>query len=98
MDMSNGRYAGIGTDAIEDEHGPKVIYLRRRFLPSSDEIAGRRTVEATAMRDRLDLVAASTLGDAFAYWRICDANDAMNPFDLVAECQGQLRIPSDIVS
>ena len=98
MDVNNGRYAGVGTDTMEDESGARVIYLRRRFLPSGEGISGRRTVQAAATPDRLDLVAALTLGDAFAFWRICDANDAMNPFDIVAECAGQLRIPSELTT
>ena len=32
---------------------------------------------------RLDTIAASTIGDAQQFWRLCDANDALNPFDLV---------------
>jgi hypothetical protein len=30
----------------------------------------------------MDTIAASELGDPEAYWRICDANDAMRPDDL----------------
>jgi len=97
MDVTQGRYAGIGTDTFEDEDGTRVLHLRRRILPRGDGIAGRRVFEATHMPERLDLVAALTLGDAFAFWRLCDANDAMNPFDLVAECDGTLRIPSELV-
>jgi nucleoid-associated protein YgaU len=45
--------------------------------------------------DRLDLIAFRTLGDPEIFWRICDANDAMNPFDLVAdgEIGRKLRVP-----
>ena len=43
-------------------------------------------------------VAAQALGDAFQFWRICDANEAMNPFDVVAERAGVLRIPSEFVA
>jgi hypothetical protein len=97
VDVSSGRYAGVETDTITDESGARVIFLCRRFLPFGDAIAGRRTFEATESPYRLDLVAALALGDAFSFWRICDANDAINPFDLVDECAGALRIPSEIV-
>jgi hypothetical protein len=98
MDVNRGRYAGIGTDRIEDETGAYAIYLRRRFLPSGSDIDGSRTFDAAHMPERLDLVAALALGDAFSFWRICDANDAMNPFDVVAESEGgRLRIPSELV-
>jgi nucleoid-associated protein YgaU len=42
--------------------------------------------------DRLDLIAARTLGDPLLFWRIADANDAMNPFDLLT--RRALRIPT----
>ena len=43
--------------------------------------------------ERLDLVAYRTLGDPLQFWRIADANDAVNPFDL-DEPSGQiLRVP-----
>ena len=97
MDDFESRYAAVPRGTIEDESGTRVTYFRRRILPSQAEHAvPRRTVDWTEMPERLDLLAASTLGDAFAFWRICDANDAMNPFDLVAECEGRLEIPSEL--
>ncbi len=43
--------------------------------------------------ERLDQIAARTLGNAEHFWRICDANNAMNPFDLTDEPGRKLRIP-----
>ncbi len=43
--------------------------------------------------DRLDLITAKTLGDPEQFWRVCDANNAMNPFDLTAEPGRTLRVP-----
>jgi hypothetical protein len=43
--------------------------------------------------DRLDLITARTLGDPEHFWRVCDANNAMNPFDLTAEIGRRLRVP-----
>lgn len=78
-----------------DDHGRQIPYLRRRFLPQ-----GRRlplmTEAAAGPGDRLDLIAARTLGDPLLFWRICDANDAMNPFDLLAEQSQPLRVPLPI--
>lgn len=93
MIYKDSRYAGIASDTLD---GPdEVIYLKRRFLPPASEIDATQTLDATGVPPgRLDLVAAHTLGDAFAFWRICDANEAMNPATLVDECAQQLRIPS----
>ena len=43
--------------------------------------------------DRLDTIAARTLGDPEQYWRICDANIASNPPTLTAEPGRVLRVP-----
>jgi len=44
--------------------------------------------------DRLDLIAARTVGAAEQFWRIADANAALNPFDLTAMPGEQVRIPA----
>ena len=76
----------------EDEHGRQVPYLRRRFLPQGQRMP--LLTQADPMPgDRLDLIAARTLGDSQLFWRICDACDAMNPFDLIAEQGRALRVP-----
>jgi hypothetical protein len=50
-------------------------------------------VEVTVTQgDRLDLITARTLGDPEQFWRICDANNAMNPFALTAEPGRVLRV------
>ena len=50
--------------------------------------------EVTVIRgDRLDLIAARTLGDPEQFWRVCDANDAMNPVILTEEPGRTLRVP-----
>ena len=35
--------------------------------------------------DRLDLVANRIYGDPLMFWRLCDANDAMDPVRMLAE-------------
>jgi len=42
--------------------------------------------------DRLDLITARTLSDPEQFWRIADANDAMDPTDLTNEPGSRLRI------
>ncbi|MDP9342033.1 MAG: LysM peptidoglycan-binding domain-containing protein [Actinomycetota bacterium] len=59
-----------------------VRYVRRRFLPapgSSVALASHTVVEG----DRLDNITARYLGDPTQFWRMCDANAAMNPPDLL---------------
>jgi len=90
---ADSRYAAVGSDTLGGED--EVIFLRRRFLPPASEIEAAETLDAANVpRWRLDLIAAHALGDAFAFWRICDANDAMNPATLLDDCGNQIRIPS----
>ena len=42
--------------------------------------------------DRLDNVTALYLNDPLQFWRICDANNAMNPPDLTREIGRRLRM------
>lgn len=81
------RYAAVD-DAqldvtLEDGSTRTIPYKRRRFLPPLD--AGT-TVAAhrVAAGDRLDLLAHAYLGDATAFWRLCDANPVVRPQALVA--------------
>jgi hypothetical protein len=76
------RYYGLPVGFFTRADAPPIAYLTRRFLPSSDRFAFLRAHVVTA-GERLDLIAARELGDPEGYWRICDANDAMRPDDLV---------------
>jgi hypothetical protein len=42
--------------------------------------------------ERLDKITARYLNDPLQFWRICDANAAMNPPELTAEIGRRLRI------
>lgn len=72
--------------------GRDVIYKRRRFLPPSDVVSGPETV-IVADHDRLDLIAAARIGDPELFWRLCDANDTLNPFELTERTGRRLRLP-----
>lgn len=85
------RYYGIPT-ATFDNGKCQIIYKLRRLLPAGESMPLLVTI-AVADHDRLDLIAARTLGDPELFWRVCDANNAMNPFSLVAEPGTELRVP-----
>ena len=90
----SSRYYSLETATCTLPDGRTVAYKRRRFLPRGEEMD--LLVEVTVTEgDRLDLIAARTLGDPEHFWRICDANDAMNPFDLIGddEIGRKLRVP-----
>jgi hypothetical protein len=88
----SSRYYSLETATCTLPDGRTVAYKRRRFLPRGEDMDLLVEV-SVAEGDRLDLITARTLGDPEIFWRICDANDAMNPFDLVEEPNRRLRVP-----
>jgi len=86
------RYSRIPESTIVTPEGRQVTYKQRRFLPQG---ASMRIISSTTAQegDRLDLIAARTLGSAEMAWRICDANNAMNPFDLADPPGTVLHVP-----
>jgi hypothetical protein len=78
------RYNGLDTDVYiapptaAEPSGRRVIYLRRRFLPSADRFIVLRDHIVSA-GERIDNITATYLNDPEQYWRICDANNVMHP-------------------
>jgi hypothetical protein len=86
------RYAGLETNLYVTEDGREIRYVRRRFLPRGRDLELLVEVEVR-QSDRTDLIANRTLGNPELFWRICDANDAMDPFELEEEPGRTLRVP-----
>jgi hypothetical protein len=85
------RYNQTPVTSLTTADGTQVAYLRRRFVPSPDSF--ELLLEHTVMQgDRLDNVAAKYLGDPEQFWRLCDANNAMQPDELTASIGRKLRI------
>jgi hypothetical protein len=92
MFEATSRYANLKTAAYTAADGREITYVRRRFLPQGE--SQPLLVEATVIDgDRLDLITSRTLGDPEQFWRVADANNAMNPVDLTGEPGRILRIP-----
>lgn len=85
------RYYDVATTTFTTPDGERFVCLTRRLLPDSAGFALLHWHTVVA-GERLDLVAASELGDSEAFWRIADANDAMHPEDLVATLGRRLAI------
>ena len=86
------RYYPLETATYTFPDGRLIAYKRRRFLPQGETMP--LLVEVTVNQgDRLDLIASTTLGNPEQFWRIADANNAMNPTELTAEPGRTLRVP-----
>lgn len=88
----HSRYATLDTLTHVTAGGETITYVKRRFLPPGDQ--HQLLVElSVGAGDRLDLIAARTIGNPEQYWRICDANRCMDPFELTDEPGRVLDIP-----
>ncbi len=89
---SKSRYFNIETATFETGDGKSLAYKRRRFLPGGADLP--LLVESRVEQsDRLDLIAQRTIGDPEQFWRVCDANNAMDPDELISEPGRWLKVP-----
>lgn len=92
MFETTSRYSTVENATLTTPGGRNIVYKKRRFLPPGENIP--ILVEVTVIQnDRLDMITARTLGDPEQFWRICDANNTMNPFDLTTKPGRILIIP-----
>ena len=85
------RYAGLEQAQLTMPDGRIVTYVRRRFVPDPARFVLLQTHEVR-QGDRLDNVSAAYLGDPEQFWRIADANRAMQPERLLDHAGDALRI------
>ena len=88
---ATSRYFGMSTETLTTAAGTTIAYLVRRFLPSAGQFQLLQ-LHAVTQGERLDNIAAKFLGDPELFWRLCDANNAMRPEDLVSTVGTQLKI------
>jgi len=82
---STSRYFTIASTKIsvpDPEDGTREIsYVKRRMIPFGEGMA--TLVEHTvAQGERLDLITARYLGEPTQFWRVCDANNVIEPEEL----------------
>ena len=92
MFAPTSRYYSRETATYTLPDGRGITYVRRRFLPQAERLPLLAEVTVTD-GDRLDLITSRTLGDPEQFWRVADANHAMNPFELTQEPGTIIRIP-----
>ena len=91
MFAHTSRYYHLETISLTLANGRVVAYKQRRFLPQGEEMP-LLTETIVTEGDRLDIITARLLGDPEQFWRICDANDAMDPAELTARIGRALRV------
>ncbi|HEY2290601.1 MAG TPA: hypothetical protein VGM86_07855 [Thermoanaerobaculia bacterium] len=87
----NSRYYNLETATLTTADGRQLAYKRRRFVPPGSSMP--LLAEVTVVEgDRLDLITARLLSDPEQFWRVADANNAMDPADLTNEPGSRLRV------
>ena len=86
------RYYKIADATYTAPDGTAIAYKERRFVPQPEAVRSLTQV-VVGRGDRLDLVAFRALGNPTLFWRVADANNAMDPFALTAVPGRTLRVP-----
>lgn len=90
MFFKGSRYENVETITLKDESGREIKYKKVRFTPKTEALQGHMVVQG----DRLDNLAYQFFDDPERFWKICDANLAMWPDDLLKEVGRIILIPS----
>jgi hypothetical protein len=89
MIFKGSRYEKVPTAVIVTPGGGPVRYLLARRIPETAAVLGHRVVGG----ERLDHISWQHFRDAERFWRIGDANLAMDP-DALLEPGAILAIPT----
>ncbi|RKH54936.1 LysM domain-containing protein [Corallococcus aberystwythensis] len=95
MFSPTSRYSQVSNATYTAPDGTEIVYKRRRFPPMQQQgIFGQTGVRP---EERVDQLAARTLRDPLQYWRLCDTNMVLDPFELVDEPGRRVRVPLALV-
>jgi hypothetical protein len=89
MFFKGSRYEKTPEATTADASGRTIRYKMTRFIPDTAAVVGHRVLNG----ERLDQIAWQHFRDPERFWRICDANRALWPDDLLEEA-AILRIPA----
>lgn len=85
------RYFDLETDVYQAEDGREITYVKRRFIGQPDQFPLLQE-HSVSEGERMDHIAAKYLNDPEQFWRICDANAAMDPHELTDNLGTIIRI------
>ena len=89
MFFKGSRYETVATGVHQDASGRQIPYVRLRIITDAPAIQEH----AVQQGERLDLISFKHYGDPQQFWRICDANLALHPEELLEVVGRRLRIP-----
>jgi hypothetical protein len=77
--FKGSRYEKLPTATYVDSSGRSIIYVTTRYIAPTPAFIGHRVTGG----ERLDLIAYQYFRDSERFWRICDANLAMWPDEIM---------------
>ncbi len=89
MFFKGTRYANVEDAEIADRDGRTLRYKKVRFIPVTKSLRTHTVTQG----ERLDHIAHRFYRDPERFWRICDANLAMWPDELLEEPGTSIAIP-----
>jgi hypothetical protein len=89
MFFQGSRYEKVPEDTYVDASRRPIRYKRIRFIPRTPATLAHEVAQG----ERLDHISYLAYRDPERSWRICDANEAMWPPDLVADIGVRILIP-----
>ncbi len=89
MFFKGSRYTKVEDATFTTADGREVTYKKTRFIPPTTGRFGHVLGEG----ERLDHIAWRYYRDAERFWRICDANAALWPDDLLDEAGRTILVP-----
>ena len=78
MFFRGSRYEPIPDAELTTPGGRTIRYKRMRFIPDTRGMFAHRVADG----ERLDLISYQSYKDPEQFWRICDANGAVDPAEL----------------
>lgn len=90
MFFKGSRYEFVATNEITSHDGRVYRYKKTRFIGP----ATPRQAHSVTAGDRMDLIAHLHFRDSERFWRVCDANYALWPDDLLAHPGHNILVPN----
>jgi hypothetical protein len=90
MSDTSSRYGALVPMEAALRGGRTAAVLPLRIAPPAIAPQGEA---ATRQDERVDALAARTMGDPLLFWRLCDANLATDPQHLVGPSRRRLLLP-----
>jgi nucleoid-associated protein YgaU len=89
MFFKGSRYEDVEDGELKDSTGREIRFKKIRFIPKTKG----QVVHTVNEGERLDHIANQYYRNPERFWRICDANEAMKPEELVEEPGKKIVIP-----